>query len=187
MLSIWAFASLAVLVIILLELRGQRSASDVRSIIVHLTGAVIPMLEQRGYRIERKQVCLGRSPYAKFNMSSDFGLWIDIYADSESSYFSISSMKRAHGVTLNLMHRFEVSGPWDELTPCRIAKFERSFQDWTSEPADLIHYYLPHACHYVTQGGGTGAPSDLGYKLWRRIDQASPHERYPLIPLLPRP
>ncbi len=192
----WAYAIFAILILILFELRGQRSASNARGIVLHLAGTVIPMLEQNGYRIDRKQVCLGRSPYAKFNMPSDHGLWIDIIVDDQRGYFTISNMRRANGEPLNLTHSFEVSGPWDELTPSRIAKFEQDFHkwkdqgcrfwSWQSEPADFICYYLPHACHYVPQGGGTGSPTDLGYKVWQRLDKASPHERYPLIPLLPR-
>jgi hypothetical protein len=181
--------------LILMEMRGQRSASNARAIALHVVGYVIPMLEGRGYTVYRKQVAFGRYPYIKFNMSSDHGLWIDLFVDHRIGYFHLSSTNRINGEPMNLSHSFEVSGPWDELSETNLIEFEDDFRDWringcrralAKEAGHLITYYFPATCSYARQRDFSfSSPTDLAYKLHKRMDEAQPHQRYPLVPLLP--
>ena len=189
------YGTLVIVILIFLELRDLRSASNARAIALHLAGVVVPMLECRGYSIMRKGVSFGRTPYAWFNLISEDGIYIDLFVDEGRGYFAISDMHAGDGRS-PLSHSFEVSGPWDELTPSRLDWIEMDFREWVSngcrlgigqdKPSDQVLYYDPSLSHYVHPGHGARSPTDIGHRLSLEMDKASPSKRYPLVPRLPR-
>lgn len=176
---------------------AQSSADNARSIALHIIAHVVPMLEQRGYRVIRKHVSFGRSPFVKFGLASANGLWIDLLVDSHRGYFHLQSDDPEGRGEADQPHRFEASGPWDELSSVRLAGWENTFRQWrtsgcrfmsvNNEPEDYIAYYDPSLCTYTRLGHDRARSStDLGHKLSLWLEQAKPHERYPLVPVLPR-
>ena len=189
-------AATVMLLLVWREIRRLRSSANVRAVALHVLGQSIPMLEAKGYRPYRKQVSFGRDPYLKYNMESDHGLWIDIWVSETGGYFHLQNMDQYGDEPMNLTHRFEVSGPWDELSFRRVSEIESDFNKWVLQgcrqwesqgrPDDQITFYMPASCLYAVQGSITGSPVDLGYKLKCWMHQARPDQRYPFVPRLPK-
>ncbi len=191
----WLLLLLSIL--LLKEYRGYRAAANARAISLHVLGMVIPALEARGYRTNRKQVSFGRCPTVSYYMESEHGLSITVHVDSATGYFHVRNMPTLADEWSELSHRFEVSGPWDELTVRTIDGLENDFFEWVgrgcrrwdsqAEPADHLSYFSPMHTAYIVEGADhCQAPTDIGYRLARWMDRAQPHQRYPLIPRLPR-